>query len=145
MASPQRAEMLARFQQQMADVARADLLKRLRKDRHWSQERAAQEIGVSVRSIRSWERGGGIKWRNARRLAEAYGVEPEQITRRDDDEDEGEVSEAPEEEVGLEAKVDLLLAQQARLLAEVGKVQAALRVPPAPRQRPAPHSESADI
>jgi DNA-binding transcriptional regulator YiaG len=81
--SSQHAALLARFRQQMADYARAETFKRLRDERHLSQEEAAHELGVSVKTVRSWEHGGGIKWPNAKRVGEFYGVEPETLVDRE--------------------------------------------------------------
>lgn len=67
----------------MADYARGETFKNLRDDRHLSQEDAAHELGVSVKTIRSWEHGGGIKWDNAKRVGQFYGVEPETLVRRE--------------------------------------------------------------
>jgi transcriptional regulator with XRE-family HTH domain len=60
----------------MADIARGDLLKGLRKQRHLTQSDAAHEIGVSDRALREWERGKAIRWGNAQKVAEFYGVDP---------------------------------------------------------------------
>jgi transcriptional regulator with XRE-family HTH domain len=60
-----RADALVTLRQQMADFARAERLRDLRDARHLSQEDAAHEIGVSVKSLRAWEKGGGIRWENA--------------------------------------------------------------------------------
>jgi transcriptional regulator with XRE-family HTH domain len=77
------AERLASFRQQMADFARGERLRKLREGRHLSQEDAAHEIGVSVKSLRSWEKGSGIRWNNAQAAAEFYGVEPESLVSRE--------------------------------------------------------------
>jgi DNA-binding XRE family transcriptional regulator len=106
------AERLARFRQQMADVARGDLIRRLREDRHLSQEDAAHEIGVSVKTIRAWEKGGGILWPNAKRAGRFYGVEPETLVSREDGESiEVEIaSDKLDDRLDrLEAKVDRLV------------------------------------
>lgn len=67
----------------MADFARGERLKQLRDARHLSQEDAAHEIGVSVKTLRSWEKGAGIRWRNAQSVAAFYGVEPESLVSRE--------------------------------------------------------------
>lgn len=51
------AEKLARFERQMADYARGQLLVGLRERRHLSQEDAAYQIGVTAKSLRAWEHG----------------------------------------------------------------------------------------
>lgn len=81
-ASPQ-AKLVARFREQMSDFARGDLFRRLREDRHLSQEDAAHELGVSVKTIRAWEKGRGIKWPNAQRAGEFYEVDPERLVSRE--------------------------------------------------------------
>lgn len=67
----------------MADYARGELLRRLRDGRHLSQERAALEIGVSTKTLREWEHGGKIHWKNAKRVAAFYGQDPEMLVSRD--------------------------------------------------------------
>jgi len=80
-----RANALVTLRQQMADFARAEKLRKLRDDRHLSQEDAAHEIGVSVKSLRAWEKGGGIRWANAKTVAAFYGVDPETLVSRERD------------------------------------------------------------
>lgn len=77
------AEKLARFERQMADFARGQLLTQLREARHLSQEDAAYEIGTTAKSLRAWEHGGPIRWDNAKKVAEFYGVEPERLVSRE--------------------------------------------------------------
>lgn len=74
---------LATFRDQMADYARAERLRELRAATHESQENVAHEIGVSVKSVRTWESGGKIRWENAKKLATFYGVDPEALVSRD--------------------------------------------------------------
>lgn len=76
---------LATFQQQMADFARADQLVQLRERKRLSQENAAHEIGVSAKSLRAWEHGGGIRWHNVKKLAAFYGVKPESLVVQEPD------------------------------------------------------------
>lgn len=86
------AEMVASFRQQMADYARGEHLKELREGKRLSQEGAAHEIGVTTKTIRTWEKGGKIKWVNAKSAAAFYEVDPETLVSR---EEEPEVEEAP--------------------------------------------------
>jgi transcriptional regulator with XRE-family HTH domain len=79
----QNAERLASFRRQMADFARGERLRQLREGRHLSQEDAAHEIGVSAKTLRSWEHGGGIRWRNVEVLGEFYGVDPNELIERE--------------------------------------------------------------
>lgn len=74
---------LATFQQQMADYARGELLRELREARHESQEHVAFTIGVSTKTVRTWEAGGKIRWPNAQKIARYYGRNPEELVSRD--------------------------------------------------------------
>lgn len=74
---------LATFRDQMADYARAEKLRELRAATHLSQEHVAHEVGVSTKTIRSWESGGKIRWENAKRLGAFYGVDAEELVSRD--------------------------------------------------------------
>ena len=122
-ASPSQAELLARFSRQMADVARGDLLRKLRKRQRWSQETAAFKAGVTAKSWRSWEAGGAIKWPNAQRLGELFEIDPEQLVTRKDDEDDTELpsiigpgaGELLEAVGALEGKMDQVLERVAAL------------------------------
>lgn len=109
--SSQHAEKLASFRRQMADFARGERLKELRDARHLSQEDAAHEIGISVRALRTWEKGGGIRWRNAKAAAAFYGVAPESLVSR----------EIPDEEVPMPLEPDLR-----ELVAELRQTRAEL-------------------
>jgi transcriptional regulator with XRE-family HTH domain len=73
---------LATFRDQMADYARAEQLRELRAEAHLSQEAVAHEIGVSVKSVRTWEAGGKIRWPNAQKLGALYGVDPKTLVSR---------------------------------------------------------------
>jgi transcriptional regulator with XRE-family HTH domain len=77
------AELADTFRRQMADFARGQHLVKLRQARHLSQEDAAYEIGVTSKSLRAWEHGGKIRWDNAKKLAEFYGVEAEGLVSRE--------------------------------------------------------------
>lgn len=79
----QYAERAASFREQMADFARGELLRELRETRHLSQEEAAHEIGVSVKTIRAWEKGSGIRWGNAKQIGQFYGVDPNSLVARE--------------------------------------------------------------
>jgi transcriptional regulator with XRE-family HTH domain len=96
----------------MADYARGEVLRELRAatptddGKRLSQEDAAHKIGVTAKTLRSWEGGGPIKWENAQKAAAFYGVEPADIATRDQAEDLGP---AHAEIRRIEAKLDLLL------------------------------------
>lgn len=77
------AALLASFRQQMADHARGEHLRKLRTELRLSQEDAAHEIGVSTKSLRTWEKGGPIKWENAKAAARFYEVDPEELVSRE--------------------------------------------------------------
>lgn len=68
----------------MADFARGELIRKLREDLHLSQEEAAHRIGVSVKTIRAWEKGGKIRWPNAKSAGKVYSVDPEELVTRDE-------------------------------------------------------------
>lgn len=96
----------------MADFARGERLRDLREKRHLSQEEAAHEIGVSVKTIRAWEKGKGIRWQNALTVSRFYGVDPESLVSRDEGGDSlvGQGSGEAEHQLNrIEAKLDQLL------------------------------------
>lgn len=117
----------------MADVARGERIRRLREDRHLSQEAAAHRIGVSVKSLRSWEKGGRIKWANAKRAAEEFEVSPESLVSREP------VPELPDGPGELDEKLEELRAGQARLLSEMAALHDELQ---AWRELQRPHAPS---
>jgi transcriptional regulator with XRE-family HTH domain len=98
---------LATFRDQMADFARAERLRELRKDTHLSREKVAGEIGVTTKTLYSWENGGSIRWHNAQKLAAFYGVDPESLVSREFSEAVG-VSESQLDRI--EAKLDRLVS-----------------------------------
>lgn len=75
--------MLATFRQQMADYVRGEELVALREARHLTQEKAAHEIGTTAKSLRSWEKGGTIRWENAKKLAAFYKVDAHTLVTRE--------------------------------------------------------------
>jgi transcriptional regulator with XRE-family HTH domain len=97
--------MLRTFERQMADYARGELLRGLRKRKRLSQEDAAHEIGVTSKSLREWEHGGPIKWKNAQAVGKFYNVDAERLVTRD-------LEEPVEDDrvARIEAKLDALLA-----------------------------------
>lgn len=112
----------------MADHARGEKLRRLRESRHLSQEDAAHEIGVSAKTLRAWEKGGPIRWENAKAVAAFYEVEAVELVTREipdfppDDFSEkqasgqlstlrGEISELGDQIAALEATLLAELAQ----------------------------------
>lgn len=108
----------------MADFARGDRLRRLRDGRHLSQEDAAHEIGVSVKTVRSWEKGGGIKWANAKAAGRFYGVDPETLVSRELPADNGG---DPLEEIRERLdSIDAALDEQSSRLAELAGVVSSL-------------------
>lgn len=117
----------------MADVARGERLRYLRDGLHLSQETAAHRIGVSVKTLRAWEKGGRIKWRNAKRVGQLYDVDPESLVSRD-----GEAGEPPATDAEILGRLE---AGQARLLAEIGKVQRQLQALQGSQRRPSRRRE----
>lgn len=64
------------FREQMTDYARGDRLLELRAQRGMSREDVAHELGVTTKSLFTWEKqSGAIKTANAKRIAEFYDVE----------------------------------------------------------------------
>ena len=110
---------LATFRRQMADFARGQRLRELREKRMLSQEDAAHEIGVSVKTVRTWEKGGGIRAANAKAAASFYGVEPQTLVRH-------ELTGEPAEEADLAAQVRRTYSEIAELRGELSAVRTAL-------------------
>jgi transcriptional regulator with XRE-family HTH domain len=104
------ADKLATFGEQMADFARGEQLRDLRKALHLSQEDAAHEIGVSTKSLRAWEKGGKIKWENAQAAGAFYGVDPETLVTRGGEEPVVSFELPTTHLARIEAKLDRLLA-----------------------------------
>ena len=116
----------------MADYARSEELRRLREKRHWSQETAAHEIGVTTRTLREWEKGGAIKWVNAKRAGRTYGVDPERLVSREqvNDPDEAEAPATDDERdllLAMQTQIRELIGGQAALHSEMEKVSKSLR------------------
>lgn len=104
------ADKLATFRQQMADFARGQRLRALRDERHLSQEDAAHEIGVSTKALRAWEKGGKIKWPNAKAAGRFYKVDPESLVARDNDDLPMVIAEQEQGQLDrIEEKLDRIL------------------------------------
>jgi transcriptional regulator with XRE-family HTH domain len=67
-------------------------LKRWRLERFWTQEELAARSGVAVATIHRVESNQPARLKTIRRLAEALGVEPHQLTGRDADSGEHEAA-----------------------------------------------------
>lgn len=63
------------FRQQMADYAKGQVLRELRKQTGMSREKVAAEVGVTTKTLYSWENDGGIMRENAEKLAAFYKVD----------------------------------------------------------------------
>ena len=107
---------MARFRQQMADHARGERLRTLRTDRRLNQEDAAHEIGVSTKTLRTWEKGGPIRWDNAKAAAEFYEVDARSLVEREP----GTPIDAPD----VDGDVD----QLDRIERKLDKIMVALRI-----------------
>lgn len=130
-----RAERLVTFRDQMADFARGERLRQLREARHLSQEDAAHELNVSVKTVRSWEKGSGIRWPNAQAAGDFYGVDPETLIRREGREDTPDVLSAltPDSDLlrevagqvarlaGIVEKLEVQVQELSRRIPEPGK------------------------
>lgn len=79
----------------MAYFAKGAVLWKLRRahpDRP-SRESVAQAIGVSTKAVYEWEKhNGGIKWPNVKAAAAYYGVEPDSISVREDEEGDPDIA-----------------------------------------------------
>lgn len=136
------------FHRQMADVARADVLRALRKAHRLTQPEAADIAGVTLRAYQEWEREndpGGIKWEHAKSLGSHYGEDPETLVRRrDEDPLLIESSQIREQIAELNAKLDLIIdyfgIEQTDDGTPATRFAAAFAVRPAP---PATPSETA--
>ncbi len=111
---------MARFRQQMADYARGERLKELREAKHLSQEEAAHQIGVSTKAYRTWEKGGKMKWPNAKSAGRVLGASAETLVTRDDEDvvtaDEVQEAASLNEVLAKLAAVQSTLKEQQLLL-----------------------------
>lgn len=118
----QNAVLRARFREQMSDYTRGERLRQLREGRHESQESIAAELGVSTKTLRAWEHGGKIRWINAKKLAEFYGVSADELVSREAPDVFGEHEPAPTQLDRIEAKLAQLeetLGQKIDALLEI--------------------------
>jgi transcriptional regulator with XRE-family HTH domain len=83
---------VASFREQMTDYAKGELLQDLRRKRRMSRENVASEIGVTTKTLYSWENDGAIKWENAQRIGKFYDVAPDSLVTRDPDESQGDLA-----------------------------------------------------
>lgn len=91
------------FRQQMADYAKGQVLRELRKQTGMSREKVAAEIGVTTKTLYSWENDGGIMRENAEKLAAFYKVSsPDSLITRE--------SEGGDQLDRIEAKLDMIAA-----------------------------------
>lgn len=100
---------LATFRDQMADYARAEHLRELRAATHLSREKVAAEIGVTTKTLFSWENGGKIRWPNAKKLGAFYGVDPESLVSREIPAAAGSVNGGQPSNADIDRKLDLLI------------------------------------
>lgn len=81
-----------------------------------SRENVAAEIGVTTKTLYTWEmRSGPIKWDNAKQLAAFYDVAPDSLVTRDADEAAGLPSREQLDRIEatfsrVETKLDALIA-----------------------------------
>lgn len=123
-------------QQQLARAAR---IKQLREESPYTQAALADLVGVTPRAYQRWEEGGGIEWEHLERLAEVHGVDVIWIHRGTSrgptpDPFVPTTSEVPAL-ARIEAKLARIEDRQTRLLAAVGKLQAAQQSRPSPRRQ----------
>lgn len=117
------AALLASFRQQMSDHARGERFKQLRCDRHLTQEQAGHEIGVSAKTIRTWEKGGRIEWDNAKAAGSFYDVDPEELVSREPGDLTESLSEGEREAPGLQRVEDQIAALREELLSELAEMR----------------------
>lgn len=67
----------------MGDLARGDVIKHLRRERHLGQQAVADAVGVRLRTVQLWEASHGIKWPNAEALGSFLEIDPENLVERD--------------------------------------------------------------
>lgn len=139
------AEILVTFRQQMADYARGQQLRALRNERHLSQEDAAHQIGVSTKALRTWEKGGKIKWPNAKAAGAFYGVDPESlVTREPGDLSLKLATDAPDDQLArIEAMLGSIDERLETLEAHLSSLGEDATVPQMPSPPPAPRLRSA--
>jgi transcriptional regulator with XRE-family HTH domain len=102
-------------------------LRQLRKSRGWSQEDAAHEAGVAVKTWYRWESGKGLPYdANVKKLADIFDTTPEEILGVPPS-PLGLGADPPEWALRLEEKLDELLT----------------RLPPAPPETPQQEAASA--
>jgi len=110
----------------MADHARGEHLRKLRTELRLSQEDAAHEIGVSTKSLRTWEKGGPIKWENAKAAARFYEVDPEELVSREPGDLMESLNGSPVEAPSLQRVEDQIAALREELLAGQAEIRSAL-------------------
>lgn len=120
--SSQRRGDAATFRRQMADFARAELLRDLRHAAHLSRESLAHEVGVSTKTIYSWENGGGIQWHNALKIAAFFHVDPESLVARDPPPAAATPTAGETQLDRIEGKLDQALSAQAEIHAALDEL-----------------------
>lgn len=78
---------LQRMAEDQARAERIRALKEGRPDLTW--EKIADHVGVKERSVHNWGATGGIKYENAEKLAELFGVAVDYVWRGPDADDDG--------------------------------------------------------
>ena len=58
----------------------SNLVKKLRTAENWSQEQLSEKSGLSLRTIQRLENGGNASIESVRALAEAFGIDPAELT-----------------------------------------------------------------
>jgi transcriptional regulator with XRE-family HTH domain len=123
-----------------ADADRGERIKWLREKKlHLTQEAMADKVGVTLRGYQEWEAGGGIKWKNATKLAELGDVTPDWLM-------SGE-REVPDLSVlmngdGSQSQLDRIEEVQQQILAEIAAIRLALVQPSRRVQRTPRESRS---
>lgn len=140
---------LATFREQMTDYARGDVLLELRAQARKSRESVAAEIGVTTKTLFTWEnKNGAIKWANAQKIATFYGVDAESLITRDADEAAGlpsrdQLEQIQQAQVQINRKLDLLLMHAGLIPADApAAAPVPTSLPEAPRRRAATRKQA---
>lgn len=124
------------------DHARAERIRTLKSDRpDLTWEQIADHVGVKERSVHNWAATGGIKYENAEKLAELFGVSVDYIWRgeggsvatMDGDTPDLLGALSPEDAKEIPARLDAIetdVAEIKKLLRQLMQQVAALRPPP---------------
>lgn len=116
----------------MEDLARGERIKALRMGRRLTQpavvelleQRAGAQV-ITLRGFQSWESGGGIRWENAKLLADVFEVDVEYLmTGREDQPGVADLGRMN----GERTQLDQVLTNQADILDRLASIEDRLRL-----------------